>query len=106
MERREERGPRTDRNVNLSASRAPPLIVTFTRGEAAVQDRDALTESLFQSRGEHRRERDFGDEQQRLFAPPHPSRITSTYTSVFPLPVTPSRRNGANVPSDAVMLSM
>ena len=26
------------------------------------------------------------------------ARINSMYTSVFPLPVTPSRRNGANVP--------
>ena len=34
------------------------------------------------------------------------SRITSTYTSVLPLPVTPSRTNGANVPSAPRMASI
>src|SRR5437762_2393335 len=70
LERHEKRGARADGDVDLAAPRAPPLVEALARGEAAVEDGDALAETLLEPRREDGGERDLRDEEQRLLAAP------------------------------------
>ena len=64
LERREDRRPRADDDVDVAAADALPLIVALAVGQAAVLDRDAVAERLAEQRGDGRRQRDLRHQHQ------------------------------------------
>ena len=67
-ERREDRQPRPDDDVDLAGADAPPLVGTLTFAEPRMDERDARVEIRSEPVDQRERQCDLGDQQQRRAA--------------------------------------